>query len=228
MFAETHIAVCGVRELPSTIRKLKQDRHPVGNAITVRTHPEKSQFGVYGKEDYVPVELSSSVFQFALSKLSPSPFAALPPAATVTARPMRLLLPCTDVNKISHRTAPSGGMIAAAIQFGRYHALTRPQETLLINCAFGLSRSATVALAVVADLQRSNQRTPDPRECIDRVLEVRPQATFNPLLVKLVDEQLNFDGRLFEAFRTHPTVLRNQRNTAIRKRIHDLIQKIVR
>jgi len=66
---------------------------------------------------------------------------------------------------------------------------------VLVHCFAGISRSTAATLAIM--IQREGIDKID--ECITRLLEQRPQACPNPLIIKYADELLGAGGKLFDA-----------------------------
>ncbi|MEQ8963369.1 MAG: PBS lyase, partial [Coleofasciculus sp. C2-GNP5-27] len=73
------------------------------------------------------------------------------------------------------------------------------QGDLLVHCQSGVSRSAAVALIVVAELLGVGRE----KDALAYVLAARPQALPNLWIVQLADDILNRGGRLVEAVQQH-------------------------
>lgn len=81
--------------------------------------------------------------------------------------------------------------VADALAFARTHST----GSLLVHCFHGVGRSAAVALAIMADRMGRGAE----RDALDRLLELRAEATPNLVVVKLADELLGRNGDLIAA-----------------------------
>jgi predicted protein tyrosine phosphatase len=84
--------------------------------------------------------------------------------------------------------------VQALIDFARGWDREGP---LLIHCYAGISRSTASALAVAAALAPER----DAAELAATLRRLSPEATPNPLVVRLADDLLSREGRLVEAVR---------------------------
>jgi predicted protein tyrosine phosphatase len=93
---------------------------------------------------------------------------------------------------------PKPEHVEAILEFGRSmadKAAERDDAHLLVHCHMGVSRS-TAAMAIL--MAQSNY--PETEDWIfSRLLELRPQAWPNSLMVEFADELLGKDGRLISA-----------------------------
>ncbi len=89
-------------------------------------------------------------------------------------------------------TAPDVEMIDRLLAFG---AEWREPGPLVAHCWFGVSRSPAAAyiLACAADPSRSED------EIADALRRAAPEATPNPMMVRLADARLGRDGRMARA-----------------------------
>jgi predicted protein tyrosine phosphatase len=89
-------------------------------------------------------------------------------------------------------TAPDVDMIDRLLAFGREW---REPGPLLAHCWFGISRSPAAAyiLACAADPSRSED------EIADALRHAAPEATPNPMMVRLADDRLGRGGRMAQA-----------------------------
>ncbi len=205
-----HIAVCGVLELPRMLRELAATNHPVANIISVRSAPAVNRWGFISR-DFTPVT------------------AEIETPSTDVKRPERLLLTCDDVaNTQQSQKPPTPNLLIAAYGFARRHMTHSPENTLLVHCAFGLSRSPSTALAIIASHQLSTDGFCNPKQCVDQVLTIRPGATFNPLMVLHTDNLLGLNGALVDSVNNHPDVKRNIRNTRLKRRVFSLTSRLAR
>jgi predicted protein tyrosine phosphatase len=89
-------------------------------------------------------------------------------------------------------TPPDAVMVDQLLAFG---AAWREPGPLLVHCWFGISRSPAAAyiLACAADPSRAEA------EIAGALRRAAPEATPNPLLVRLADARLGREGRMVEA-----------------------------
>ncbi len=80
---------------------------------------------------------------------------------------------------------------------------------VIIHCHAGKSRSVAMALGVLAFQNPAKSE----KELIDMLIEIRPVAAPNILVVEMVDQMANRKGRLLQAVKDHP-VLAEQRRRA--------------
>lgn len=83
-------------------------------------------------------------------------------------------------------TGPTEADLEAALGFARMH------KSLAVHCLHGRSRSAAVALAVIADRMGDGMEI----EAVERLLADAPLAHPNPLLVRFADRLLGRNGRI--------------------------------
>lgn len=110
-----------------------------------------------------------------------------------TPHPDHLILRFEDVDfEASDVALPHRRHVEAAIEFAREHR----SGSVLIHCKAGIARSAALALAIIAD------RLGDGREeeAVRHLLEIRPEAVPNLLLLPMADEVLERNGRLEKAW----------------------------
>jgi predicted protein tyrosine phosphatase len=88
--------------------------------------------------------------------------------------------------------APSPAMVRKALVFAKR---LRPDDILVVCCGFGVSRSTAIAFAVMCQADPS---VPEP-EVFRRLLEIRPHAFPNPLIVAHADKLLGRAGRMSRA-----------------------------
>lgn len=100
-----------------------------------------------------------------------------------------LLLEFEDVTDAAHLEAPSRAHLDAALAF--IDALPN-DASVLIHCLQGLSRSTALAFGLLA-------REVTPMRAAYLLHGLRPQATPNPLILKLWDARLGLQGELVRA-----------------------------
>jgi predicted protein tyrosine phosphatase len=88
--------------------------------------------------------------------------------------------------------APTLAMVKKALAFTRGLSGT---DRLLVHCGHGVSRSPAVALAIFAQ----DEPTVSERDLFHRVLDLRPYAAPNSLIIAHADRLLKRGGRLSEA-----------------------------
>jgi predicted protein tyrosine phosphatase len=90
---------------------------------------------------------------------------------------------------------PNPEHVEAILKFGHSmanEALKREDPHLLVHCHMGVSRS-TAAMAI---LMAQSDKAESEEWIFSRLLELRPQAWPNSLMIELADEQLDRRGRL--------------------------------
>lgn len=107
-----------------------------------------------------------------------------------------LQLEFDDVADPSRPGAPTFTHLATTLSF--IDSLP-PEAVLVVHCAHGISRSTALALGILA-------REVPPQRAAALLHGLRPFACPNPLMVRLWDELLGFEGALVEAARPFPTM----------------------
>lgn len=107
--------------------------------------------------------------------------------------PDHLILMFEDVDFYQSNIAmPDLKHVEAAIDFGREHV----DHRLLVHCKAGIARSTAIALAIIADrLGKGNEP-----EAVKYLLQIRNEAAPNLLLLDMIDDYLNREGRLKNAW----------------------------
>jgi predicted protein tyrosine phosphatase len=106
------------------------------------------------------------------------------------------------IHPIPGMILPAPRDVEAILRFGDEVADAGAGPTeghLLVHCHMGISRSTAAMLTLMA------QANPDESEdrLFERLVEIRPQAWPNSLMVDFADELLSRNGRLTEALRRH-------------------------
>lgn len=123
--------------------------------------------------------------------------AALPYRGADLSEEVHLLLDFDDVTDPSRLGAPTLAHLASAMSF----VDSLPAEAVLVvHCAQGVSRSTALALGLLA-------REVPPARAAALLHGLRPFACPNPLLVRLWDDLLGFDGALIDAASPFPTLV---------------------
>ncbi len=97
---------------------------------------------------------------------------------------------------------PEPKHVEAVLQFGEdvaQNPSSGAEGHLLVHCHMGISRSTAAMVTLLA------QATPDESEdrLMERIVEIRPQAWPNSLMIQFADDLLSRGGRLTEALRRH-------------------------
>lgn len=106
------------------------------------------------------------------------------------------------INPIEGMILPAPEHVEAVLRFGDEVAQnhdSRAEGHLLVHCHMGVSRSTAAMLTLLA------QTHPEEGEdrLFERLVEIRPQAWPNSLMIEFADELLSRDGRLVDALRRH-------------------------
>ncbi len=189
------------------LQQCAQAGREVGNVISVRSNPNETRTAL-------------RAFQ--------TTFAAIPADYLSHANPQRLLLLCTDTESERHAKAPSDRMVQTAISFAQYHWTTNQDQTLLVHCALGMSRSAATALAITTAFRQAHDATFTPEACADWLAQARPQATPNRMIVALTDDMLGLSGDLIRAVERQPRLKANYRKTQVPRGVFNLAQRLLR
>ena len=112
-----------------------------------------------------------------------------------TIRQNCLLLNFEDEIHADHPGAPTKAEVEKILAFGK--ALPADAR-LLVHCFAGVSRSTAAALAIM--VQHHGLDKID--DCINMLVEQRPQACPNPVITRYADDLLEANGKLFEAGET--------------------------
>jgi predicted protein tyrosine phosphatase len=106
------------------------------------------------------------------------------------------------IHPIPGMILPAMRDVEAILRFGDEVAgepADRAEGHLLVHCHMGVSRSTAAMLTLMA------QANPDEGEdrLFERLVEIRPQAWPNSLMVDFADDLLSRNGRLTDALRRH-------------------------
>lgn len=118
--------------------------------------------------------------------------------------PAHKVLRFHDIEVASLPTPPQRRHVKAGLDFARRHRGRR----LLIHCFAGVSRSTALAFAILVD---HHDAVGDERRILDMLLELRPQACPNRLVVQHADMLLGCDGRMIQAVELHPVIQETRR-----------------
>lgn len=118
-------------------------------------------------------------------------------APRLTATPQKILT-FWDIEKPAQQ-APDAEQIEAGLAFAMEHITQGP---VLIHCKAGKARSAGMALGVLSLLYPHET----PLQLIERLIEIRPQAGPNILVVEIVDRLTGRNGTLLQAVLDHPVM----------------------
>lgn len=107
--------------------------------------------------------------------------------------PDHLILRFEDVDDLVEGIAlPDVRHVEAAVAFGREHA----NASILVHCKAGVARSSAMALALMSDRFGDGRE----REAVAHLLEVRPVAVPNLIVLSFADSVLERQGRLVSAW----------------------------
>jgi predicted protein tyrosine phosphatase len=106
------------------------------------------------------------------------------------------------INPIEGMILPQPEHVESVLRFGDEVAAVKAERTeghLLVHCHMGISRSTAAMLTLMA------QTYPDENEdkLFEQLLEIRPQAWPNSLMIAFADELLSRKGRLVDGLRRH-------------------------
>ncbi len=111
----------------------------------------------------------------------------------VAPHPEHLVMKFEDVDFHDPAIAlPREEHVAAAVEFGRRH----PSGSILVHCKAGIARSTALALAIIAD----RLGTGNEKQAVAELLEVRPEAVPNLLILGMADDLLKRGGALVDAW----------------------------
>ena len=103
----------------------------------------------------------------------------------------RLLINCRDVIHEDVSSAPTEEQVRTVLEFSKD---LDDDASLVIHCLAGISRSTAIALAILVQKHGVHKI----KECVDSLLDIRPQAYPNPIIIKYADKLLGADGALIE------------------------------
>jgi Predicted protein tyrosine phosphatase len=107
--------------------------------------------------------------------------------------PEHLVLKFEDIDFVDPTIAlPREEHVLAVLDFGRKHA----ERDILVHCKAGIARSTAMALALLADRLGKGYE----REAVDHLLNVRPEAIPNLVILGMTDRILERDGALVDAW----------------------------
>lgn len=118
--------------------------------------------------------------------------------------PAHKVLRFHDIEDPRAPAPPRRHHVRAGLDFARRQAGRR----LLIHCHAGVSRSTALAYAIL--VHRHGAAGDEPR-LLERILEIRPQACPNRLVVRYADALLGCGGRMIAAVEAHPVILETRR-----------------
>lgn len=106
------------------------------------------------------------------------------------------------INPVAGMVLPQPEHVEAVLRFAdevEEGRARRAEGHLLVHCHMGISRSTAAMLTLMA---RAAPTEPEDR-LFERLVEIRPQAWPNSLMVAFADEMLSREGRLVDALRRH-------------------------
>ncbi|MBI3513971.1 MAG: dual specificity protein phosphatase family protein, partial [Proteobacteria bacterium] len=123
---------------------------------------------------------------------------------TQATEPAHQVLCFYDIDDPRQPAPPRRGHVRDGLLFARQHVDRR----LLIHCYAGISRSTALAYAILIDRHGG---VGDERRLLEHLLEIRPQATPNRLMVRHADALLRRGGRMIAAVDGHPVIQETRR-----------------
>ena len=121
-----------------------------------------------------------------------------------SSEPAHKVLRFRDIEDANLPAAPARHHVRAGLRFARRHRGRR----LLIHCHAGVSRSTALAFAILID---RHDAVGDEHRLLERILELRPQACPNRLVVRHADALLGCAGRMIQAVEDHPVIQATRR-----------------
>ena len=113
-----------------------------------------------------------------------------------TPHPEHLVLRFEDVDfERADLAMPQPEHMRAALEFGREHAA----GDLLVHCSAGVARSTAIALMLLADRLGPGME----EDAVATLLDIRPVAAPNLVMLAMADRILERDGALVAAWMTH-------------------------
>lgn len=113
-----------------------------------------------------------------------------------------------DAEQVVHQ-GPDVPQVEAGLAFVMEHLQKNDDGAVLIHCHAGKSRSVALALGALSLMHPDKSES----ELIDQLLEIRPIAAPNIIMVEMLDKLTGREGRLLQAVLDHP-VLSEQRRVA--------------
>lgn len=109
--------------------------------------------------------------------------------------PHHLVLRCHDVEgEMPGYVSPSQQQIVEALEHTKH---LNDDDRLLVHCHAGKSRSPAMAMGILVQNELS------PAEAFERVRAVRPELIPNRLMIRLIDDNLELEGKLVRLVNTH-------------------------
>lgn len=108
-----------------------------------------------------------------------------------------------DFNRAEFQNIPSRQIVQAAFSFLNQYSL---DDKVIIHCHAGKSRSVAIALSWVTSNIGIN-------DAISYIKDIRPQSAPNMAVIKIVDDELSFDGEFLQAVNNDPVFTANREKT---------------
>lgn len=120
----------------------------------------------------------------------------------------QLILSFWDSEQVVHQ-GPDLPQIEAGLAFVMEHLEKNEDGAVLIHCHAGKSRSVALALGALSLLHPEKPEM----EILDILLEIRPIAAPNIIMVEMLDALTGREGRLIKAVLEHPVIDAQRRQT---------------
>lgn len=104
---------------------------------------------------------------------------------------------------------PDLAQVEAGLAFVMEHLQKSDEGTVLIHCHAGKSRSVALALGALSLLHPEKGE----REILDILLDIRPIAAPNIIMVEMLDTLTGRGGKLLQAVLDHPVIAQQRRVT---------------
>jgi predicted protein tyrosine phosphatase len=120
----------------------------------------------------------------------------------------QMVLSFWDSEQVVHQ-GPDIQQVEAGLVFVMEHLAKNEDGSVLIHCHAGKSRSVALALGALSLLHPEKPEM----EILDLLLEIRPIAAPNIIMVEMLDTLTGREGRLLQAVLDHPVIDAQRKKT---------------